>query len=135
MALNTITPLTEYAFKVASIDRLVVKPGEIPVPDKEAITVTFEYETPDTLTLAEQNYEFIQTEDLTEAGIAVQPYGAILINTLAPTTLAELTLSLKTAGGVLVSDVSILDILDDGVGTAVTFAEESEGGGGESEGT
>lgn len=133
MALNTITPLTEYVFKVASIDRLIVKPGEIPVPDKEALTVTFEYVSKKSL--AEQNYEFVQTEELTEAGIAVQPYGAVIINTLAPSTLSGLTLSLKTAGGLLVANTGLTDILDGGVGTTVTFAPESEGGGGESEGT
>lgn len=125
MALNTITPLTNYTFKVSSIDRLIVKPGEIPVPDKEAITVTFEYENPGTLTLADQNYEFIQTEALTEAGVAVQPYGAILINTLAPSQLSGLYLNLKTAGGILVTTTGLTDILDGGVGTTVTFAPES----------
>lgn len=128
MALNTITPLTEYAFKVASIDRLIVKPGEIPVPDKEAITVTFDYVPVDSL--ADQNYEFIQTEELTEAGIAVQPYGAVLVNMLAPSQVSGLYLKLKTAGGVLVSDTDISDILDGGAGTSVTFAAESEGDGG-----
>ena len=29
--------------------------------------------------LAERNYQFVQTEDFTEAGIAVQPYGSIII--------------------------------------------------------
>lgn len=133
MALNTITPLTEYVFKVASIDRLIVKPGEIPVPDKEALTVTFEYVPEESL--AEQNYEFIQTEELTEAGIAVQPYGAVLINMIAPSQLSGLYLKIKTAGGLLVADTGLTDILDGGVGTRVSFAPESEGGGGESEGT
>ena len=123
MALNTITPLTRYTFKVASIDRLIVKPGEIPVPDKEALTVTFEYASEESL--AEQNYEFIQTEALTEAGVAVQPYGAILINTLAPSQLSGLYLNLKTAGGILVSTTALTDILDGGVGTTVTFSPES----------
>lgn len=123
MALNTITPLTEYAFRVASIDELIIVPGEVP---KKAITITLEY-IPEEPSLADQNYEFIQTEELTEAGIAVQPYGAILINTLAPSTLEELTLSLKTAGGVLVSSETLFDIIDGVVGSVVSFAEESEG--------
>ena len=123
MALNTITPLTNYTFKVASIDRLIVKPGEIPAPDEEALTVTFEYVSEESL--AEQNYEFVQTEALTEAGIAVQPYGAILINTLAPSQLSDLYLNLKTAGGILVTTTKLTDILDGGVGTTVTFAPES----------
>lgn len=123
MALNTITPLTNYTFKVASIDRLIVKPGEIPAPDKEALTVTFEYVSEESL--AEQNYEFVQTEALTEAGVAVQPYGAILINTLAPSQLSGLYLNLKTAGGILVTTTGLTDILDGGVGTTVTFAPES----------
>lgn len=120
MALNTIAPMTEYVFKVASIDQLALQQSA-EVPPK-AITITLEYSDANPLSLAEQNYEFIQTEELTEAGIAVQPYGAILINTLAPSTLSALNLELKTAGGVLESDVTISNILSGGVGTTVTFA-------------
>lgn len=120
MALNTITPLTEYVFKVASMDTLNLRQSsEVP---PRANTITLEY-VPEA-SLAEQNYEFIQTEELTEAGVAVQPYGAILINTLAPTAtpLTGINLSLKTPAGVLTSDVSLVAILAGGVGTRVTFA-------------
>lgn len=125
MSLNTITPLTEYVFKVASIDNLDL--GD----SKYAIAITFEYQNPDELSLAEQNYEFIQTEDLTAVGVAVQPYGALVMNTLEPTSASDigiLTLSLKTAGGILESDVTISDILTEGVGTEVTFATDEGGG-------
>lgn len=127
MALNTITPLTEYVFTVASIDNRIIEPGD---PPKAAIVITLEYAGTNPLSLAEQNYEFVQTEELTEAGIAVQPYGALIINTFAPSTLGELNMLLKTAGGVLVSDVSILDIVDV-IGATVTFEPESDEGGGE----
>lgn len=121
MALNTITPLTEYVFKVASMDTLNLRQSsEVP---PRANTITLEY-VPEA-SLADQNYEFIQTEALTEAGVAVQPYGAILINTLAPSQLSGLYLNLKTAGGILVTKTGLTDILDGGVGTTVTFAPES----------
>lgn len=132
MALNTISPLPEYTFKVASIDELALRHTSEVSP--KAITITFEY-VPEAVSLAEQNYEFIQTEELTEAGIAVQPYGAVLINMIAPSRLSGLYLKIKTAGGLLVADTGLTDILDGGVGTRVSFAPESEGGGGESEGT
>lgn len=143
MALNTITPLTEYTFKIASIDELVLRQTSKVSP--KAVTITFEY-VPKNVSLAEQNYEFIQTVELTEAGIAVQPYGAVLINMIAPSQLsglktaggpivADTHLNLKTAGGLLVADTGLTDILDGGVGTTVTFGAKSEGGGGESAGT
>lgn len=132
MALHTITPLTEYTFKVASIDELVLRQTSEVSPT--AVTITFEY-VPEDVSLAEQNYEFVQTEELTEAGIAVQPYGAVLINMIAPSQLSGLYLKIKTAVGLLVADTGLTDILDGGVGTRVTFASASEGGGGESAGT
>lgn len=123
MALNTITPLTEYTFKVASVERTAVDASH------DAIVITLEYQNPASLSLADQSYEFVQTEALTEAGIAVQPYGAILINNLAPTqsSIEAPTLILKTAGGELVTESELTDMLT--VGATVTFApSESEGG-------
>lgn len=124
MALNTITPLTEYAFKVASMDELELQHTSGVSP--KAITITFEY-LPEAVSLAEQNYEFIQTEELTEAGIAIQPYGAVLINMIAPSQLSGLYLKIKTAVGLLVANTGLTDILDGGVGTTVTFGAKSPG--------
>lgn len=126
MSLNTITPLTEYVFKVASIDEMVI--GE----SNSALSITLEYQNPDSLTLANQNYEFIQTEELTEAGVAVQPYGAIIMNSLAPTQLSSANtavLAIKTPGGILESDTTLEELE---LGATVTFAaSEAEGGGGD----
>lgn len=122
MSLNTITPLTEYVFKVVSVEQTAV--GN----DKSAFVCILEYQNPDTLTLADQSYEFVQTEELTELGIAVQPYGVFIINELAPSQSGwdEAGLILKTPGGLLETE-SVLDdlfVLD----TTVTFAAaESEG--------
>ena len=122
MSLNTITPLTEYVFKVASVEQTAVDASH------NAIVITLEYQNPDTLTLAEQSYEFVQTEDLTEAGIAVQPYGAIIMNELAPTQegYGSAVLALNTPGGLLETESDIEDLLT--IGETVTFAaSESEG--------
>ena len=124
MALNTITPLTEYVFKVASVEQIAVDAS------RNAIVITLEYQNPESLSLAEQNYEFVQTEGLTEVGVAVQPYGAILMNYLAPTavSLGGNKLYIKTDAGLLESNLALSEI--DEVGATITFAaSESEGGG------
>lgn len=124
MSLNTITPLTEYKFNVASVEKTAIDASH------DAFVITLEYQNPASLSLAEQSYEFVQTEDLTELGVAVQPYGAIIINTLAPTQgdWVDATLALKTPGGLLETNIILDNLLN--VGTTVTF-EASEDGGGE----
>lgn len=123
MALNTITPLTEYTFMVASVEQTTV------ANDKFAFAITLEYKNPASLSLAEQSYEFVQTEDLTEKGVAVQPYGAILLNELAPTQAGygSVTLALKTPGGLLETESDIDDLLT--TGAVITFAAAEAGGG------
>lgn len=125
MALNTITPLTEYKFKVASVEQTAVDASH------HAIVITLEYQNPESLTLAEQNYEFVQTEGLTEEGVAVQPYGAIIINDLAPTSIlaGTATLKLKTPGGLLETESVINDLMT--VGATVTFHASEDSGGGD----
>lgn len=122
MSLNTITPLTEYVFKVASVEKTAVDASH------NAIVITLDYQNPASLSLAEQSYEFVQTEDLTEKGIAVQPYGAILLNELAPTQAGygSTVLALKTPGGLLNTESDIEDLLT--VGATVTFAASESAG-------
>lgn len=129
MALNTITPQTEYAFKVASVEQKAIDASH------NAIVITLDYQNPATLSLAEQNYEFVQTEELTEAGVAVQPYGAIIMNNLAPTQIlaGTATLKLKTPGGLLETESVINALLTVGATVAFELREgitPSGGGGG-----
>lgn len=58
-----------------------------------AVVLTFSGET-DGATLAPNTFKFVQTEELTELGIAVQPYGAILIPASAVDEEFELVLEL-----------------------------------------
>ena len=82
MSLNTIEPIASLLFTVGSVDTLLLT-DDIENP-KRAVTSALTYMGTAELTLANQNYEFVQTEALTEAGIAVQPYGAFLMNEVAP---------------------------------------------------
>lgn len=124
MGLNTITPLTEYTFHVASMEQTAVDASHF------AIVITLEYENPESLTLAEQSYEFVQTEELTALGVAVQPYGAFIMNDLAPTQedFIEAGLILKTPAGLLETESTLEDLLT--VGATVTFAASDSDDGG-----
>ena len=61
----------------------------------EAVVYTFGVENAGS-TLAQTDYEFLQTEALTKAGIAVQKYGAIIIPDSQVAT--EISLELKCSG-------------------------------------
>lgn len=64
---------------------------------EEAITFTFDVDTSDeNPTLANTNYSFVQTEALTEEGIAVHKYGAVIIPTSKSAT--EITLTMEVDG-------------------------------------
>lgn len=63
----------------------------------EAITFTFNVDTADeNPTLANTNYNFVQTEALTEAGIAVHKYGAVIIP--ASKSATEIVLTMEVDG-------------------------------------
>lgn len=63
----------------------------------EAITFTFSVDTSDgNPTLANSNYNFVQTEALTEEGIAVHKYGAVIIP--ASKSATEITLEMEVDG-------------------------------------
>lgn len=86
----------------------------------EATTLTFSAETADA-TLAPNTYSFIQTEALTEAGIAVHPYGGVIIPASAETTnitlVAQVGDTLYTAGSAITGAST--------VGTTVTLTAAS----------
>lgn len=64
---------------------------------EEAITFTFSVDTSDeNPTLANTNYNFIQTEALTEEGIAVHKYGAVIIP--ASKSATEIVLTMEVDG-------------------------------------
>lgn len=64
---------------------------------EEAITFTFDVDTSDeNPTLANTNYSFVQTEALTEEGIAVHKYGAVIIP--ASKSATEIVLTMEVDG-------------------------------------
>lgn len=64
---------------------------------EEAITFTFSVDTSDeNPTLANTNYNFVQTEALTKAGIAVHKYGAVIIP--ASKSATEIVLTMEVDG-------------------------------------
>jgi hypothetical protein len=71
----------------------------------------------DTPTLVPQNYKFLQTGDLTEAGVAVHPYGALIVP--ADVTATGLAVEVLFDGDYYEADLG--DILDADVGDAITF--------------
>lgn len=76
--------------------------------------------------LENQNVTFVQTPDLTEAGVAVQPYGAIIINTFAPTfgDYSTPPLYIEFSDGTLYTATKTLgDLVSGDAGTSVTFNE------------
>lgn len=83
---------------------------------EEAITLTLIADT-ETASIAPSNVKFIQTESATEAGIAVQEYGALLIPATAFAT--ELTLELTINGVAYTATTQISSSAN--VGETITF--------------
>lgn len=91
-------------------------------------------DTDDTPKLDYQNYKFIQTEQLTELGIAVHPYGAIVVDALLAVDVSSEPLVVVEFDGKQYG-VSLDEILEETVGTPITFELiEDEGGGGDNGG-
>lgn len=83
---------------------------------KDAITLTLKASA-DRATLAPNNVNFVQTEDLTTAGIAVHPFGALLI----PASQADTNIKLvATINGTEYTGATNITIASD-VGTTVTL--------------
>lgn len=83
---GTITPPNTFTVHVDSKDE-----------SEEAITFTFSVDTSDEEpTLTNTNYNFVQTEALTEEGIAVHKYGAVIIP--ASKSASEIVLTMEVDG-------------------------------------
>ena len=86
----------------------------------------------ETPSLTYQNYKFIQTEDLTKIGVAIHPYGGIVLN-------AEVTSPLMTGEELIVVEfdgkqygAELMELLEALPSTPITFELiEDEGGLGE----
>lgn len=107
---GTVNSVGAVDFKVSSID--TAEDGTMVInliPDESTATV-----------IPVGSYKFIQTEDLTELGIAMHPYGSLLIPNDNEAT--ELTLKLAVAGDPDGSShVATLDLTSVAVGDTVTL--------------
>lgn len=109
----TITPPETFTVHVDSKDE-----------SEEAITFTFSVETSDeNPTLANTNYNFIQTEALTKAGIAVHKYGAVIIP--ASKSATEITLEMEVDGVMYDNSVGTKLTGTTEVDTAITMSKKN----------
>lgn len=109
----SITPPASFTVHVDSKDE-----------SEEAITFTLSVDTSDeNPTLANTNYNFVQTEALTEEGIAVHKYGAVIIP--ASKSATEITLEMEVNGVVYdnTSGTKLTGTTD--VDTAITMARKA----------
>lgn len=100
----TITPLTSFSLAVS--DKSV---SEI------ATTLTFSFD--DEVTLQPSNYRFIQTDDLVDDGIAVHPFGAVMIPASEEAT--EITLVVEINGTLYEAEAPVTAASD--VGDTILF--------------
>lgn len=77
----------------------------------------------DTASLTPQSYRFEQTEDLTEDGVAVQPYGALIVPKAGEgeSDISDVITVGITGTGVSYSTATAVTFADLGVGTTITF--------------
>lgn len=85
MGLSTVALPGSFAFKIASID----KDGD------GNIVYTFAQQDLGSLAITDQTPVFVQTQAMTEAGIAVQPYGAIIVGKHVVATYCNIVLDLN----------------------------------------
>ena len=109
MALTTIQVPDSFTFKVSSVDLT-----------ENAMTIAFVQTDPSPLSLANQTPLWVQTEQATEDGVAVLPYGALMVNNTVSESATEYTIELKL-GDVVYDDGG----LDDS--NVVTFATVKPG--------
>ena len=100
---TTITPVTSADFIITDISK-----GE----DNIVIVL----EPTDSPALADKNYSFIQTRDLTTQGVAVHKYGAIII----PNDVTDVTLTITVSGAEFTSAPITIDEI--AVGDNVSFS-------------
>ena len=107
----TITPAETYTVTV-----------EGKTESDEATVLTLSFKTADEApTVVNTNYNFVQTETLTEAGIAIQKYGAVIIPTSQVAT--EITLVMEIDGVTYEGATTITGATD--VGATVTMNKKN----------
>ena len=81
----------------------------------------------DTASLTPQSYKFSQTEKLTEDGVAVQPYGALIVPKAGEgeSDIAEILTVGITGTGVSYSTATAVTFASLGVGSTITFQKNS----------
>ena len=100
----TITPLTSIAFTVSDVS----------VSDENSVFVLVPTET---TTIQRSTYNFVQTEDATEKGIAIHPYGAIIMANDSEGTTPEITINGNTyTAGTAITPSTV-------VGATITFTK------------
>lgn len=82
MGLNTLDKPESIYFRVSSNDTSIVG---VDSNDQPLYARTITLEQMNDTAINNQNVRFVQTEALTEAGVAVQPYGAFIANLKSPT--------------------------------------------------
>ena len=87
----------------------------------------------DTPALTYQNYKFIQTEELTSLGVAVHPYGAIIVDVHLAADVTNDTLLVVEYNGEQYG-ASLTGILESPTGTPITFELINDQGGGGGDG-
>ena len=109
-----------FATSAATITPLASFTATITDKSVSDIATTLTFGISGSATLQPSNYSFIQTEDLTEAGIAVHPFGALMIPDGQEET--EITLEVVINGVKYIGATAVTAASD--VGDTVTFAPE-----------
>lgn len=115
MALETLTLPESFTFTVASVDKMT--DGE-----KWAIAIALVQEDLDTLSIANQTIEFIMTEELVTGGVAVDKYGAIVIDSSASNDV-EVNLT-GMLNGTKYETAEAVDLSSVAVGDTITLVSE-----------
>lgn len=110
---------------IGSISILPVSAGDVPF---KAMAITI-VDADDTPALTYQNYKFIQTEELTALGVAVHPYGAIIVPDYASAKADAEKVIVEFNGNKYGIDlITVFEELQ--VNASITFEHIEEGGGG-----
>lgn len=113
MGLKTLDPPASFTYTIAAIDNY--HDGS-----KWMSTFTFVQEDPGNLTLALQTPVFIQTEECTAGGVAVDPYGAL---TVASSVSNDVTVKLAAdLNGTLYETAEDVALASAKVGDTVTLS-------------
>ena len=112
MALNTLDLPASFVYKIAGID-------DYHEGSKWMTTFTLAQQDPVPLTLAYQTPVFIQTEECTAGGVAVDPYGAL---TVASSVSNDVTITIAAeVNGALYQTASPVALATAKVGDTITL--------------